>query len=136
MASRVVHDPRAEIHVKMLVGRMRRNLAEEIAEDVRRGAPQDTGEMSRHVKVADDGRKVIVEGGGRPLNPWVPTWVEYGTPPHEIVSHGSWPLRNRETGDVFGPVVWHPGTPAQPFMRPAAYRRRNPLLLLRGRGAG
>jgi hypothetical protein len=44
--------------------------------------------------------------------------VEVGGAPHRIASHGPWPLRNRETGQVFGPVVNHPGTPAQPYLRP------------------
>lgn len=48
--------------------------------------------------------------------------VEYGTRPHVIESHGPWPLRNRITGEVFGRRVNHPGTDAQPFLRPALER--------------
>jgi hypothetical protein len=43
-------------------------------------------------------------------------WVNNGTPPHVIESHGPWPLRNRATGQVFGPIVHHPGTRPQPFI--------------------
>lgn len=43
-------------------------------------------------------------------------YVNNGTPPHIIRSKGPWPLRNRETGQVFGPVVHHPGTAAQDFV--------------------
>src|SRR5262249_39040616 len=43
-------------------------------------------------------------------------YVIEGTPPHIIRSHGPWPLRNRETGAVYGPVVHHPGTRSQPFV--------------------
>lgn len=46
--------------------------------------------------------------------------VERGTPPHLIVAHGPYSLHNAETGDYFGPVVHHPGTRAQPFIKPAA----------------
>ena len=46
-------------------------------------------------------------------------YVEVGTRPHIIRSTGPWPLRNRRTGQVFGPVVHHPGTTAQPYLRPA-----------------
>jgi hypothetical protein len=46
--------------------------------------------------------------------------IEQGTPPHPIDSHGPWPLRNKATGDVFGPHVDHPGTSPQPFIAPAA----------------
>jgi hypothetical protein len=45
--------------------------------------------------------------------------TEFGTRPHIIRSHGPYPLRNRRTGQVFGPVVHHPGTQPRPFLRPA-----------------
>lgn len=45
-------------------------------------------------------------------------FVELGTRPHSIDSHGPWPLRDRR-GRVFGRHVNHPGTTAQPFLRPA-----------------
>lgn len=48
--------------------------------------------------------------------------VEFGTRPHTIRSTGDWPLRNARTGDVFGPEVQHPGTEAQPFLRPGMER--------------
>ncbi len=47
-------------------------------------------------------------------------YVTGGTVPHEIRSHGDYPLRNRATGQVFGPLVHHPGTRAQPFVWEAA----------------
>lgn len=47
-------------------------------------------------------------------------YVNDGTPPHLIESHGDYPLRNRETGQVFGRVVHHPGTRAQPFIQQTA----------------
>lgn len=43
-------------------------------------------------------------------------YVNDGTRPHVITSHGSWPLRNRATGQVFGRVVHHPGTRAVRFV--------------------
>ena len=45
--------------------------------------------------------------------------LEFGTDPHPIESHGDYPLRNRRTGQVFGRRVNHPGTQAQPHLRPA-----------------
>ena len=45
-------------------------------------------------------------------------YVEFPTRPHTIRSHGDYPLRNRRTGKTFGRVVHHPGTQAQPFLRP------------------
>jgi hypothetical protein len=50
--------------------------------------------------------------------------TELGSRPHAIDSHGRYPLRNRETGQVFGRHVNHPGTRAQPFLRPALYSQR------------
>lgn len=44
--------------------------------------------------------------------------VEYGTKPHVIESHGDYPLRAAD-GTVFGKRVNHPGTQAQPFLRPS-----------------
>jgi hypothetical protein len=46
-------------------------------------------------------------------------FVEVGTKPHTIRSKGPWPLRNRRAGKVLGRVVHHPGTRAQPYLRPA-----------------
>lgn len=45
-------------------------------------------------------------------------FCEVGTKPHVIRSHGNYPLRSAK-GEVFGRVVHHPGTRAQPFLRPA-----------------
>src|SRR5260370_26594576 len=47
-------------------------------------------------------------------------YVNNGTPPHEIHSTRPWPLRNRATGQVFGPMVHHPGTAAAHFVERAA----------------
>lgn len=47
-----------------------------------------------------------------------PLFVELGTAPHVIESHGDYPLANRRTGQVFGRRVNHPGTDAQPHLRP------------------
>jgi hypothetical protein len=46
-------------------------------------------------------------------------FIEVGTDPHVIESHGPYPLRNRRTGQVFGRRVQHPGTEPQPYLRPA-----------------
>lgn len=51
-------------------------------------------------------------------------YVELGTNPHVIRATNATVLANKETGQVFGPVVHHPGTKAQPFLRPALYRKR------------
>lgn len=47
-------------------------------------------------------------------------FVNDGTRPHVIRSHGPWPLRNRATGQVFGRTVHHPGTAPTYFVQRAA----------------
>lgn len=47
-------------------------------------------------------------------------YVNDGTRPHEIRSHGPWPLRNRATGQVFGRRVHHPGTRGAHFIERTA----------------
>lgn len=43
-------------------------------------------------------------------------YVEFGTEPHTIRAVNKRVLANKDTGQVFGPVVHHPGTKANPFM--------------------
>jgi len=47
-------------------------------------------------------------------------YVNNNTVPHVIRSTGPWPLRNRATGQVFGPVVHHPGTRGSHFIERTA----------------
>jgi len=53
-------------------------------------------------------------------------FVLKGTKPHVIMSTGSWPLRNKATGDVFGPKVNHPGYKGDNFLK-AAMEEAGPL---------
>jgi hypothetical protein len=43
-------------------------------------------------------------------------YVEFGTAPHLIKAVNKRVLANVETGQIFGPVVHHPGTKPNPFM--------------------
>jgi hypothetical protein len=43
-------------------------------------------------------------------------FVEFPTAPHIIRAVNARVLANRETGQVFGPLVHHPGTKGNPFM--------------------
>jgi hypothetical protein len=99
--------------------RVTREVTAGVARGARRRCPIDTGELESTIREEHLGLVGRVWVG---TDHWAPT--EYGSRPHEIRSHGPYPLRNRETGEIFGPVVWHPGTPSQPFMRPALYQRR------------
>jgi hypothetical protein len=43
-------------------------------------------------------------------------FVELGTAPHIIMAKNARVLANTKTGEIFGTVVHHPGTKANPFM--------------------
>jgi hypothetical protein len=43
-------------------------------------------------------------------------YVEFGTAPHLIVAKNARVLANKKTGQIFGSVVHHPGTKANPFL--------------------
>jgi hypothetical protein len=52
---------------------------------------------------------------------WFPTasyapYVEFGTKPHVITAKNARVLANRQTGQIFGKRVNHPGTRPNPFM--------------------
>lgn len=98
---------------------MLRPVAEEILDDMKRGVPKDTWDLHDSLDMAIRGGTARI---GSALDYSV--FVEMGTQPHIIRSKGNHALRNKETGEVFGRVVHHPGTPAQPFMRRALYRKR------------
>lgn len=95
-------------------------LVEDIADDARHACPVDTGALMESIGTHFPEPSVGIVSVGTKY--WAS--VEYGSAPHIIESHGDYPLRNRETGQVFGRVVHHPGTPAQPFMRVALLRKR------------
>lgn len=119
----VITDPMAQVHIDEICDQIREWLAQEVARDARRFAPEDTGYLMTHIRVQDGGRRVVALGAGLPPNADAPAYVEFGTRPHSIDSHGDYPLRSK-TGQAFGRHVNHPGTAPQPFMRPAAYRKR------------
>jgi hypothetical protein len=109
-------------HADALVSRIVANAVDGIAQDARRRVPVDTGELLGSI----EGHQLSRTHGRVSVGTdhWAPT--EYGSKPHIIRAHGPYSLHNTETGDYFGRVVHHPGTPAQPFMRPAAFTKRIP----------
>jgi hypothetical protein len=71
--------------------------------------------------LSEDSRGVYADVGASAMTPDGYSYglgVELGTKPHIIISFGDYPLRDRY-GNVFGQIVRHPGTRAQPFLRPA-----------------
>lgn len=112
--------PGAIARLALLVAGAHREVVEEIADDARRYAPVDTGALRESIQVEHDapGRSRIAAYADYAAE------VEYGTRPHVIEPDTkealAWP------GMVGGPYarVNHPGTEAQPFLRPAVYKRR------------
>lgn len=119
--ARVVINPAGVKASSAQVTRMLHLVVEEMADDARDRCPMDTGELVNSIETRYPGRFRGQVWVG--TDHWAPT--EYGSAPHLIRSTGPWPLRNKETGQVFGRVVKHPGTPEQPFMRPAAFQKRS-----------
>lgn len=126
--ARVRQSPGFEAAFLAHVGRQVKRITEEVADDARAHCPVDSGDLVSTIRTRYPGRLhgQVVVGGRGPLAVDVDYWaaVEYGTAPHWITSRGEWSLRSDE-GEYFGHRVWHPGTKAQPFMRPAIYKRRN-----------
>lgn len=100
-------------------------LLDEVHRDVLRLIPEDTEELKLSVRKVPARVRPVgqIRVGGPGLEYWADQ--EYGTDPHVIESTGPWPLRNPETGQVFGRRVNHPGNAPQPYLRPALYRRRS-----------
>jgi len=100
-------------------------LGPAIAGDARRYCPVDTEALKDSIEHHLEEGDLIVSASGGAGGRTYAAYVELGTAPHVIRSHGPYPLRNPRTGQVFGPVVHHPGTKAQPFLRPALFQQRS-----------
>lgn len=118
--ARIRRDPSYDAHFLAHVGANVKKITEAIAADAIAACPIDTGDLVESIGTRYPGklRGIVIVG--------TPHWsfVEYGTQPHIIESHGPWSLHNEETGEYFGRIVNHPGTTAQPYMRPALFRKR------------
>jgi hypothetical protein len=104
------------------VQRVEAQVARELAAAMRRLCPvSEPGEFHRAGRLRDSIRARPTADGGWRVGPEVSygRWVNNGAKPHIIRSHGTWPLRNRETGQVFGPVVHHPGNRGRHFIEEA-----------------
>jgi hypothetical protein len=114
-------DPGWVKQAEIATSRPLHDVVEEIAEDMRHMVPVDKGAL--HDSIEPDYPDVTTGRVFVSTDHWHET--EYGSPPHVIRARNKKVLHNAETGEFFGPVVHHPGTPEQPFMRPALYRQRD-----------
>lgn len=95
-------------------------LGPAIRDDAKRYAPARTGELRESIEHHLEGHTLVVKAHA----PYA-AYVELGTRPHLITSHGPYSLHNAETGEYFGREVHHPGTHPEPYLRPALYQRRS-----------
>lgn len=116
---RVRRNPEFDAWFLAHVGAQVKAVTEAVAEDCIAGCPVDSGDLVESIGTRYPGKLhgVVIVG----TDHW--RFVEYPTAPHWITSHGKWSLRS-DDNEYFGRRVWHPGTQAQPFMRPALYQRR------------
>lgn len=90
-------------------------------------APSDDGELRADLQATKLEMALWSVGSTKKYAP--PT--EYGSDPHPITPNGPYPLRfywERKGRWVSTYEVNHPGTPAQPFLRPALNRHRSDLV--------
>ena len=107
--------------IEMQASKALGKILEDIAEDARLVVPKDT--MALHDSIEVEHEPGALSGAVTVGTEYWQT-VEYGSRPHTITSTGDHSLHNEETGEYFGQTVNHPGTPEQPFMRPALYKQR------------
>lgn len=119
------------------VGRDLRVKGERVAQEMKRRAPvsldgshgRPPGHMRDRVatEMGRDEQGLFCDIGTDATTPdghSYPLDVELGTRAHVIESKGDYPLRDGR-GNVFGKIVHHPGTEAQPFIRPSLDVLRN-----------
>jgi hypothetical protein len=119
MMVRIVMDPGAYAHMDRICHAVAEQVTEEVFDDALVGCPIDEGELIASLEEEVVGKNGYVSCG---TDHW--RFVEYGARPHIIRSHGPWQLRNRKTGQKFGWIVKHPGSPEQAFMRRALRQKR------------
>lgn len=113
-------DPSADAHLNAALTAAMTRIVQEIADDAQRLVPVNTGRLRASIQWELSGTT------GR-VSTDVPYWryVEYGTPPHMIRPNAKKALF-WDGADHPVAKVHHPGTAAQPFLRPALLTHRGP----------
>lgn len=108
--------PRIAANLEPRVSQVVRKAAFDIEAKAKMLAPVDTGNLKNSIQASVDGLSAEVTA-----NADYAAYVEYGTAPHVIRPRNAKVLAFQAGGKtVFAAEVNHPGTPAQPFMTPAA----------------
>ncbi len=110
------------------IARYLEKVAIAIEGDAKAGCPVDTGHLSASIthEITGDGKTARIG-----TNVDYALSVEFGSKPHRIYPKRPGGMLNfywEKIGqDVTLPFVRHPGTPEQPFLRPALFRQRGAL---------
>lgn len=108
--------PRIAANLEPRVSQVVRKAAFDIEGKAKAAAPVDEGHLKNSIQASVDGLSAEVTA-----NADYAAYVEYGTAPHVIRPRNAKVLAFQAGGKtVFAAEVNHPGTPAQPFMTPAA----------------
>lgn len=117
-------DGRAEIDAAIAAYLER--VASAIEADAKSGCPVDTGKLANSISHEVSGNTARI---GTNVDYALST--EFGSKPHRIYPKRPGGMLNfywEKLGqDVTLPFVRHPGTPEQPFLRPALFRQRGAL---------
>lgn len=101
-----------------------RAAGRDMRDEMKRQVPVETGDLKRSIKVITakaagrDKRNVRVGVFGKEVP--LAHLVEFGSAAHKIATKVKRVLFDAGAGKFFGREVSHPGTPARPFIRPAA----------------
>jgi hypothetical protein len=106
MGVRIDADENGLAEIGRIAVRVRNNALDDMAADAKRLAPVDTGELVLSVHADHAAGQLVADADHAAA-------VEMGARPHDIPN-------------AFGRgfTAQHPGTKAQPYLRPAAYRSR------------
>ncbi len=92
-------------------------VASEVVNNAKEIAPYKTGNLKKDIKVISYSHKKAVIGNTK-LAPYA-KFVHFGTKPHMIKIKKAKALANKKSGLVFGKMVNHPGTNANPYLKNA-----------------
>lgn len=90
-----------------------------IEKEAKREAPVNKQSGGGNLRQSIKGRMTGMASGVVEVGAEYAMYVHEGTRPHMIRAVRRRVLANKRTGDVFGPVVNHPGTKANPFLERA-----------------
>jgi HK97 gp10 family phage protein len=113
-------DPSADAHLDAALHQALDRIAAAIADDARALAPVRNGRLKASIFHDTVGLTARI---GTDVDYW--RYVEYGAPAHTIRPRNKKALFWEGAAHPVA-VVHHPGSPAQPFLRPALLQQREP----------